>query len=65
MDRPNLTRAPWRKASRSAAQGTCVEVSRRPHGVAVRDSKDPEGPRLHFDRAAWSAFTEQIRNGMH
>lgn len=65
MDRSNLTRATWRKASRSAAQGTCVEVARRPSGVAVRDSKDPEGPRLHFDRAAWSAFTDQIRSSLH
>jgi hypothetical protein len=34
----------WRKASRSGEEGNCIELA---HTLdAVRDSKDPEGPRL-------------------
>ncbi|MEV4670277.1 DUF397 domain-containing protein [Actinomadura sp. NPDC049382] len=37
----------WRKAGKSDGQGgACVEVARFPEAVAVRDSKDPDGPKL-------------------
>ncbi|MFI0367452.1 DUF397 domain-containing protein [Actinomadura sp. 1N219] len=37
----------WRKAWQSGDQGgACVEVGRLPEAVAVRDSKDPNGPKL-------------------
>lgn len=55
----------WRKSSHSASNGgACVEVARpRPAAVAVRDSKDPDGPKLIFTPDAWSAFTASIRTG--
>jgi hypothetical protein len=31
--------------------------------VLVRDSKDPDGPVLSFDRDEWRAFVEGIRLG--
>ncbi|TDC20101.1 DUF397 domain-containing protein [Actinomadura bangladeshensis] len=31
--------------------------------VAVRDSKDPDGPMLTFDRAAFGALVRDIRAG--
>jgi hypothetical protein len=35
----------------------CVAVARPAgHGVAVKDSKDPEGPVLQFTRQEWAAF---------
>ncbi|HEY2304832.1 MAG TPA: DUF397 domain-containing protein [Streptosporangiaceae bacterium] len=34
-----------------------------PDAVAVRDSKEPDGPRLTFTSAAWAAFTATIRTG--
>jgi hypothetical protein len=57
--------AAWRTSSYSHANGgECVEVaSNIPEIVAVRDSKDPAGPRLTFSRAAWAAFTDGVRNG--
>ncbi|NEA27390.1 DUF397 domain-containing protein [Actinomadura bangladeshensis] len=37
----------WRKAQQSGDQGdACVEVARFPEAVAVRDSKNPDGPKL-------------------
>lgn len=54
----------WRKASYSGNNGgNCVEVARAPAAVAVRDSKDPDGPRLAFTPADWREFTSQLKNG--
>jgi len=39
--------------------GTCVEVA-VDAAVAVRDSKDPDGPVLAFTRAEWAEFTGRI-----
>jgi hypothetical protein len=54
----------WRKSSHSGGQGgQCVEVAVAApvSAVAVRDSKDPDGPRLLLDAAAWRAFTSLIK----
>lgn len=41
----DLSAATWRKASRSSGGGQgCVEVAAVPGSVAIRDSKDPDGP---------------------
>ncbi|MFG1674619.1 DUF397 domain-containing protein [Micromonospora sp. NPDC049282] len=54
----DLTGAIWRKSTRSGDNGgDCVEVSTNLPGlVAVRDSKDPNGPGLIFTPQTWSAF---------
>jgi len=53
----------WRKSSFSmGSNSTCVEVSIRPTGVAVRDSKDPVGPELHFTKQEWRAFLLGVRS---
>jgi hypothetical protein len=31
--------------------------------VAVRDAKDPDGPKLIFEPAQWAAFTGSIKAG--
>ncbi|HEY0001001.1 MAG TPA: DUF397 domain-containing protein [Actinoplanes sp.] len=57
--------ADWHKSTRSGGNGgDCVEVARNLPGiVAVRDSKDPDGPALTFTRAEWSAFLAGVRAG--
>jgi hypothetical protein len=46
----------WRKSSFSAAHGACVEVAPTLPGVAVRDSKNPDGGNLAFHHGPWQAF---------
>jgi hypothetical protein len=53
----------WWKSSRSC-EGACVEVARaNDGGMFIRDSKDRNGPVLHFDEAAWRAFVQDVRKG--
>ena len=53
----------WRKSTRSD-DGNCVEVGHSEHGlIGVRDSKDPGGAVLGFDRNSWTAFTRDLRTG--
>ncbi|QKW50990.1 DUF397 domain-containing protein [Streptomyces buecherae] len=63
----DLTRVSWVKSSYSGNGGdNCVEwaPSAISAGVVpVRDSKDPQGPALVFDTAAWSAFVGAMRRG--
>lgn len=55
--------ADWRKASFSAQNGACVEAGTAGQAVAVRDSQDPDGPRLAFGASAWRAFAASLKAG--
>jgi hypothetical protein len=62
----NLSRVVWRKSRRSGNGGAnCVEVAPVGGMIAVRDTKNPDGPTLTFDRAAWKTFTRCVRAGEH
>ncbi|RAY14972.1 DUF397 domain-containing protein [Actinomadura craniellae] len=52
----------WRKARRSDDMGgNCIELAPMPDGVGIRDSKDPDGPRLIIGRSAFQAFTTALK----
>lgn len=61
----DVERPQWRKSSYSGGNGGgCVEVARNLPGiVAVRDSKDPDGPGLAFAPDEWAAFLSRIKAG--
>ncbi|MEV7009915.1 DUF397 domain-containing protein [Streptosporangium sp. NPDC051022] len=59
----DLTNAVWRRSSHSGGNGNCVEVATVGDAVALRDSKDPDGPKLTFSRAVWSDFVATLKNG--
>jgi hypothetical protein len=64
VDAQDLRRAEWRTSAYSGGNGSCVEVaSNLPGIVAVRDSKDREGPKLAVSRPAWSALVAGIKRG--
>lgn len=57
-------RGPWRKARASSNGGGCVEVAPLAEGgIAVRDSKDPDGPVLRYTRGEWAAFLDGAKSG--
>ncbi|WNV89629.1 DUF397 domain-containing protein [Umezawaea sp. Da 62-37] len=60
----DFTNATWRKSSRSSASGPdCVEIALVPVGAGVRDSKNPAGPVLGFEGAAWGRFLGATKLG--
>ncbi|GGV54645.1 DUF397 domain-containing protein [Streptomyces spectabilis] len=56
-DGPDCVEVAWRKSSYSSAdEPECVEMAATPDAVLVRDSKNPDGPRLTVNPAAWVGF---------
>ena len=58
-----MTERKWRKASFSDSNGACVELAAISEGVAMRDSKDPDGPVLSFTKAEMDAFLMGAKSG--
>lgn len=53
----------WRKSSYSNPSGNCVEAAPLADGVAVRNSRFPDGPALVFTEAEWVAFLQGVKEG--
>ncbi|OLT10889.1 DUF397 domain-containing protein [Actinomadura sp. CNU-125] len=59
----DMSNAVWRKAKRSAEHGgDCVEVASVVDTVAVRDSKDPDGPKLVVSRRDFRRIAELLKS---
>jgi hypothetical protein len=66
MTNQEFSRTAWRKSTHSGnGGGNCIEVADVTRHVAVRDSKNPDGPRLTFAREAWRAFSRDIQSGIY
>jgi Domain of unknown function (DUF397) len=64
MSATALDGAEWLKSRRSNPFGECVELAQLPDGqVAVRNSRDPEGPALIYTRAEIAAFVGGAKDG--
>jgi hypothetical protein len=55
------SRAVWRKSTHSGGNGDCVEVAGFGRTVAVRDSKNPGGPKLIFTQDNWRGFIRSMK----
>jgi hypothetical protein len=54
----------WQRSSYCNGAAACVEVAPLADGnVALRDSKEQDGPVLVFTPSEWAAFTVGVRDG--
>jgi hypothetical protein len=54
----------WRKSRHSNPDGNCVELAPLPEGgIALRNSRDPEGPALVYTRAEMASFLAGAKDG--
>lgn len=58
----DLSRAEWRKST-NRGFNSCVEVAFVDEVVAIRDSKDQQGPVLVFTPSEWKAFIGGVCEG--
>ena len=59
----DLNNASWHKSSHSGGANDCVELAELGPYVAIRDSKEPHGAALIFDRSAVAAFVGAAASG--
>jgi hypothetical protein len=55
----------WQKSGRSNPSGNCVELTKLKDSadIAVRNSRDPEGPALIYTPDEIAAFIQGVRDG--
>lgn len=61
----DLSRAVWCKSARSGGNGSCVEVADLGSTIAIRDSKNPDGPKLFVSRDQWRSLLDSVKTGTH
>ena len=64
MPATSLTGVAGRKSGHSNSQGNCVELAKLPDGgVAVRNSRFPDGPALIYTRDEIRALVLGVKDG--
>jgi Domain of unknown function (DUF397) len=53
----------WRKSKYSTGNGECVEAGCSQGDMTVRDSKQPDGPKLRYSEFAWRSFLVATKLG--
>ncbi|HIV58723.1 MAG TPA: DUF397 domain-containing protein [Candidatus Stackebrandtia faecavium] len=55
----------WKKSERSNPSGNCVELANLPdgQGIAMRNSRDPQGPVLVYTKDEIDAFVRGAQDG--
>lgn len=62
---PDFSEASWTKSTRSQqTTDQCVELAGVGGYTAVRDSKDPEGPKFILEGRVWQRLRHQIKAGV-
>jgi hypothetical protein len=53
----------WRKSTYSGGGAECIEVADNlPGFIALRDSKNADGPELTFTSTEWARFVRQLES---
>lgn len=60
-----LSRAHWRKSARSGGGNNCVEMTRVPAIVAIRDSKNLTGDVVALRPTTWAEVSKLIKAGTY
>jgi hypothetical protein len=64
MPAADLKQVAWRKSRYSNSQGNCVELAKLPDGgIAVRNSRFPDGPALIYTRDEVRALVLGVKDG--
>ena len=65
MPATELPEVAWKKSGRSNPSGNCVEMATLPDGagIAVRNSRYPDGPALIYTGAEIAAFLTGVKSG--
>ena len=65
MPATELPEVAWKKSGRSNPSGNCVEMTALTNSsdIAVRNSRDPEGPALLYTRSEIAAFVRGAKDG--
>ncbi|WP_433228769.1 DUF397 domain-containing protein [Actinomadura formosensis] len=59
----DLSEVVWRKAFRSHDDGdACVEIASSAKFIAIRDSKDPDGPKVVVSHNDFRSFARVVKN---
>lgn len=59
----DLSGVTWRKATKSGENGgACVEIASVSGALAIRDSKDPDGPKVIISHGEFRRFAAALKN---
>lgn len=59
----DLSKAVWRKSNKSTENGgNCVELTSVSGMIAIRDSKDPNGPKFTMNHKDFQRLTVTLKN---